>query len=237
MPESTSPAEWEAVLAQWRTLCEGLVSVPGPTWISSPFSIATAENKALQLSRATALGFRVPHTLWTNSRSDAERFLSELGGKAVCKTVATARWRADDTAFFVFALSLTAEDLPAPDGLSRSPLTFQEIVAPKQDVRVTVVGRRTLAAVRQSTNDDDPIDWRLGEDAKWLTHELPEHTSKACVALAREMSVRFAGIDLVLDDNGNYWFIELNPNGEWRWLQAAGLPVVEAIADELIACK
>lgn len=234
-PATTSPAEWEAVLAQWRAFCEGLATVPGPTWISSPFSIAVAENKALQLSRAASLGFRVPRTLWTNSRPDAERLLSELGGEVVCKSLATAHWKVDGTPYFMFALSLTAEDLPAsPGGLSRSPLSFQEIVRPKQDVRVTVVGKRTLAAVRQPTDTDDPIDWRLGEDAEWLEHALPEQTEKACVDLARAMSVRFAGIDLVLDEDGSYWFIELNPNGEWRWLQAAGLPVAEAIADELI---
>jgi hypothetical protein len=233
-PTTTSPAEWDAVLAQWRALCEGLVSVPGPTWVSSPFSIATAENKGLQLSRATALGFRVPQTLWTNSRPDAERLLSELGGKAVCKSLATAHWRVDDTPYFVFALSLTAEDLPAADRLSSSPLSFQEIVAPKQDVRVTVVGKRTFAAVRRPIDADDPIDWRLGGDAEWLEHALPEQIAQTCVDLAGDMAVRFAGIDLVLDENGDYWFIELNPNGEWRWLQAAGLPVAEAIADELV---
>jgi hypothetical protein len=230
---ATSPAEWEAVLAQWRAVCEGLVSVPGPTWISSPFAIAMAENKALQLSHAASLGFRVPRTLWTNSRANAERLLSELGGEAVCKSLATAYWKVDDTPYFVFALSLTPEDLPAAAGLRLSPLSFQEIITPKRDVRVTVVGRRVLAAVRRSTDAPQPVDWRLGEDADWLEHALPEPTAKACVDLANSMSVRFAGIDLVLDENGDHWFIELNPNGEWRWLQAAGLPVVDALADAL----
>jgi hypothetical protein len=49
------------------------------------------------------------------------------------------------------------------------------------------------------------------------------------------MSLRFAGIDLVLDESAGYWFIELNPNGEWAWLQAAGLPIAELIAHELVS--
>jgi D-alanine-D-alanine ligase-like ATP-grasp enzyme len=49
----------------------------------------------------------------------------------------------------------------------------------------------------------------------------------------RRLGLRFGGIDLLVDADGRHWFCELNPNGEWGWLQAAGLPIADAVALEL----
>ena len=54
------------------------------------------------------------------------------------------------------------------------------------------------------------------------------------MALVHELGLRFAAIDLLADVDGRHWFLELNPNGEWGWLQQqAGLPLADALADEL----
>ena len=34
-------------------------------------------------------------------------------------------------------------------------------------------------------------------------------------------------------ETGQHWFLELNPNGEWGWLQRAGLPIAAALAEVL----
>jgi hypothetical protein len=48
-------------------------------------------------------------------------------------------------------------------------------------------------------------------------------------------NLRFSAIDLVLDPSGDYWFLELNPNGQWAWIEArTGLPISEAITNELV---
>ena len=44
----------------------------------------------------------------------------------------------------------------------------------------------------------------------------------------------FGAIDLALQD-GKYYFLEINPTGEWGWLvDQAGLPIDEAIAEALL---
>lgn len=233
-PATTAPAEWKAVCAQWRAFCAGLTSVPGPRWVSSPFAIATAESKALQLSYATAAGFRVPRTIWTNTRTDAEWLLSQVRDEGVCKSVTSAYWETNEEPHFVFARRIESDGLPQADQLAPSPLSFQQMVAPKQDVRGTVVGAKVVAAIRQPQTPEEPIDWRLAASGTWHAHDLPPVVADACIKLVGDMSLRFAGIDLVLDGSGCYWFIELNPNGEWAWLQAAGLPIAELIAHELV---
>lgn len=33
----------------------------------------------------------------------------------------------------------------------------------------------------------------------------------------QKLNLKFGGIDLIIH-NGNYYFIEINPTGEWSWL-------------------
>ena len=77
-------------------------------------------------------------------------------------------------------------------------------------------------------------DWRLRKDGvEFEQHELPAPVIDLCMSLSRKFGLAYAAIDLALVD-GEYQFIEVNPTGEWAWLvDAAGLPIDEAIADLL----
>jgi len=46
--------------------------------------------------------------------------------------------------------------------------------------------------------------------------------------------LRFSAIDLVEATDGDFWFLEANPNGQWAWIeQRTGAPVSAAIATAL----
>ena len=120
-PAAVASAEWDAVTAQWRALTEGLVSVPGPRWVSDPLAIRRAENKALQLQQAAAVGFQVPQTVWTNDVDAAREFVADAGGHAIVKSVATAYWEHDDTSAFVFAKPVALAQLPEGRRLASAP--------------------------------------------------------------------------------------------------------------------
>jgi glutathione synthase/RimK-type ligase-like ATP-grasp enzyme len=47
--------------------------------------------------------------------------------------------------------------------------------------------------------------------------------------------LEFGCIDMILTPDGEYVFLEINPSGQWLWVQKkTGLPIAEAIADLLI---
>jgi hypothetical protein len=91
-----------------------------------------------------------------------------------------------------------------------------------------------LAAVAESGGDD--LDWRLNPDRPWTPYALRPDDDDRCAALVAELGLRFAGVDLAVDAEDEAWFLEANPNGEWGWLVRgdAALPIVEALADELM---
>lgn len=214
---------------QWWSFFRSLATVPGPRWVSDPDSIARAESKAAQLTAARAVGLVTPETIWTNDHEEGSSFLAEheIG---VVKSVATAYWEENETAHFVFARPVSAFDLPAADALALAPVVLQERVSPKQDVRVTVIGDRAFAARLDPPATE--LDWRLENAGEWVAHDLPSAVAERATALVRALGLRFAGIDLILSRE-HYVFVELNPNGEWGWLEKAGLPLAAALAEEL----
>jgi glutathione synthase/RimK-type ligase-like ATP-grasp enzyme len=236
---SLDGAEEAVIQDQWRAFLLGLASVPGPRWVSSPGAIRAAEDKARQLSLARRLGMEVPETLWTNSLSSARRFLDENGDEMAAKSVTSAWWEREGTGWFVFAGRVQREDLPSASGLAAAPVALQAPIDPKRDVRVTVVGSQVFAAIRvdqasAAGPDAVPLDWRRGSDQPWVPHALPDTTAFRCIELVASLDLRFGAIDLLLDPSGRHWFCEINPNGEWGWLQRSGLPIAEALADHLL---
>jgi glutathione synthase/RimK-type ligase-like ATP-grasp enzyme len=167
-----------------------------------------------------------PDTLWTNSRAAAAR---ALGHRGVVKSVATAYWE-DDGSYFVFADRMSADELPDQENVSHQPIAIQEEISPKRDVRITVVGDRVFAA--ELPRPSETLDWRREDPQQWREHVLPARVAEQAKALISRFGLRFGAIDVALTD-ARYVFIELNPNGEWGWLQKAGLPIAAAIADEL----
>ena len=50
----------------------------------------------------------------------------------------------------------------------------------------------------------------------------------------RHMGLNFGAFDFIVDNNGQWWFLECNPNGQWLWMEfAAGLPLSETMARSL----
>lgn len=229
-------AATEAVADQWRAFLGGLATIPGPVWVSEPARIRTAEDKASQLRRASSVDLAVPDTLWTNDLNAARAFVERWQDAAVVKSVATAWWEEAGDGRFVFASLITAGDLPALGRLASAPVCLQQPIAPKRDIRVTVIGATVLGAIRdRSPVSDEPLDWRQGDERPWSAYDLPVAIADACRDLVSGFGLRFSGIDLALDDNGQHWFLELNPNGEWGWLERAGLPIATALADTLLS--
>ncbi len=227
----------DAINDQWRAFMVALATVPGPTWVSEPARIRLAEDKALQLRCAAEVGLLVPEALWTNDVHVAREFLARHGDRAAVKSVTTAWWEGPAQTRFVFASLVEVGDLPSPERLASAPVCFQQPIWPKRDIRVTVAGEAVFAAIREADAllGDEPLDWRSGEQREWAPYELPADIAERCRSLVTRFGLRFSGIDLVLDEHGQHWFVELNPNGEWGWLERAGLPIAEALAHVLLS--
>jgi glutathione synthase/RimK-type ligase-like ATP-grasp enzyme len=220
----------EALLGVWRTL--------DATWVNHPDRNRLAESKPEQLRTAQQLGFDVPVTLVTNQRERLREFLAEHPDGVVLKPLWNGRVptsEGEEQLFFTTPIDPDSVDVEA---LGPEPYLFQTRVPKQVDVRVTVIGDEALAAAVDSQgHPETATDWRRSP-AGALPHaveELPDEVAARCIALCRHYGLQFGAIDLARRPDGGYTFFELNPNGQWAWVeQRTGLPLRARLADLLL---
>ena len=124
-------------------------------------------------------------------------------------------------------------------GLSLCPVTFQEMLPKSLEIRVTVVGHRVMsAAVDSQVSARATHDWRrdgLRMVQKWEPYQLPLEVEEKILRLMDCFTLNYGAIDVILTPDGRHVFLELNPSGEFFWLERTpGLPISEAMADVLL---
>ena len=93
---------------------------------------------------------------------------------------------------------------------------------------VTVVNDVSAGSVIDSRRYEDEV-------LPCLAHRLPDKLEELCRLLVRSYGLRYGALDFVVDKYGQYWFLELNPTGEFGYyLDAAGYNPVECIVDLLV---
>jgi glutathione synthase/RimK-type ligase-like ATP-grasp enzyme len=121
----------------------------------------------------------------------------------------------------------------------KSELSVQEYVPKKVELRVTVIGSKTFAVeIHSQEHMDSKHDWRRGDPLQ-LRHKLvslPSDVEAHCIELVSTMGLAFSAIDLIRTPEDKYIFLEINPNGQWAWIQQVlpEVPLRETLADLLI---
>ena len=123
------------------------------------------------------------------------------------------------------------------ESIEVSPIFFQKHIPKLADVRVTVVGEHVFATkINSQVHAQTSVDWRSGEMV--LDHErlvLPEKIHRMCIVLLEKLRLKFGAIDFILDKEGEYVFLEINPNGQWAWIEKhTGYEISKTIVNQLL---
>ena len=202
-------------------------------WMNHPVATYQAEHKTVQLATAKRIGFYIPRTVITNHASGI-RAAAQGEETVAIKGLDTVLVRDGDSETFGYTTIM--ETTAAEQGyLSSAPLVAQQALTEKLDLRVTVVGEQVFCSSVTRTGQPIQGDWRLEkEGSTFRAYELPEEIEKRCIQFTQELGLAFGAIDLAVQD-GTYYFLEINPTGEWAWLvDRSNLPIDEAIADRLL---
>jgi glutathione synthase/RimK-type ligase-like ATP-grasp enzyme len=215
----------EALDGFWRTL--------DARWVSTPAAIRRADSKLRQLSDAAGIGFEVPETLVSASGARIEELMARSPHGVICKPLSDGRVRSEGRSL-LFTSLITTEQLT---GLGEEPHLFQALVAKLYDVRVTVIGDEVFATrIEPKPGSETAVDWRRvhPDSLCYQAETLPDAVAAQCLRLVRHYGLSFGAIDLARDADGGYTFFELNPNGQWAFIeQRTGQPLRSALADLL----
>jgi glutathione synthase/RimK-type ligase-like ATP-grasp enzyme len=138
----------------------------------------------------------------------------------------------------VFSQLLTDEKLASLAALEICPAIFQEYVEKRFEVRVTVVGQDMFACEIHSQNDHaTKIDFRRMvllesiDQVEHREHRLDSDVAHKLDSLMKSLGLQFGCIDLILTPEGEYVFLEVNPSGQWLWIeQLIGSPISNTLA-------
>lgn len=212
--------------SNWDMLFDGLWSRLATKWINNPVQQGLANNKPLQLFEARRTGFAIPDTLFTSNPSEAREFIEKHPHGVVCKTISHLGWKRS-----LATVLLTPTHLEHLPSLMLAPATFQEYVRGDYDIRVIVIGETLFAAEVKTAIGKNPVDWRLDINNPWLKHLLPSGVGEACIALTKNLGLTYSAIDLRLSSEGQYLFFEVNPGGQFLFVEIwTGLPITSALA-------
>jgi hypothetical protein len=216
---------------QWVHFERCLSVLPRCQWCNPYAGTLRAENKAVQLAEAHDLGLRVPRTRIGNDRAG----IFEADRQAVLKGLGPVEVLFED-GDLVGAAEIVPISSESLVGLREAPAIVQELIEPKTDLRVTVVGEDVLAiSIRTEAGCIDG-NWKICEGRlRYEVHELPDEIVVKVGRLLDRFDLRYAALDFALVDDC-YWFLEINPDGEWSWVEfGAGLKISEAFSRMFLA--
>lgn len=202
-------------------------------------NVRGADHKELQLKRALELGLDIPKTLFSNDPEEVKNFYQALNGRMVTKMQSSFAIYRENVENVVFTTVVTQEHLNQLEGLRWCPMTFQEHLDKRIELRATVVGDKVFTASIDSQKlKAAQTDWRVEGEAlikDWEPFELPSEIQDKLIQLVRSFGLNYAAADFVVTPDDRYVFLEINAAGEWFWLQhSPGLPIAEAIANLLV---
>jgi glutathione synthase/RimK-type ligase-like ATP-grasp enzyme len=222
------------ILNETDSLVKNIFSIIDTKWISDPFSVYKAENKLYQLKKAQEIGFDIPPTLITNSKTELLKFFEKYNQNVIVKPISQTRIDDKDSLGFIFTNILSKEQIENINNFDLTPCIYQKNIEKEFEVRVTVVENKTFVALIDSQNDiETKIDWRK-KKLTFTEFDIPENVKDMCIRITKELNLKFGAIDLIKNIDGNYTFLEINPNGQWTWIEMqTNLQISEAIINAL----
>lgn len=230
-----SSPEGRFIQEEWSAALEGfLAHIDMDKWMNHPSRNVAASHKIEQLTTASGFGLVVPATLVTQDPDDLRAFYAKHGGQVIVKPLASGHIHRPEGErdSLIYTNPVLPDHLSTLEDLSGCPTFFQEKVDKRCDVRITVVDA-DLHAVELTACDEDGnqrCDIRRNnmDDVAYRVIDLPDQINGAIRRLLAHYKLRFAAIDMAVTQDGSWIFFEVNPNGQWAWMDLGGCTNIAA---------
>jgi len=221
------PAERMFVAGELRHLATGLVLNPNIIWVNPIDRVSVAEHKLYQLQVARQVGFHVPRTLVSCDPMKLKTFADGNKAGTICKPIFHGMFVDESACYSVYTRRVTPESIDA-ESVKSCPVLLQEEIPRSADVRATFIGPKCFVA--DITGDPSLVDWRDPSlSVRYAESNLSDNVQAKCRAMLAELGLLYGAFDFLRTPDGDLVFLEVNPTGEWAWLEdRLGFPIREA---------
>ena len=163
-------------------------------------------------------------------------FISSNAAGTICKPIFHGLFVEKGSSYSVYTRRIT-ERFRDNASLAVCPVLVQEEIPRLADVRATFIGNKSfIVDIRGSA---DLVDWRdQRTDLIYSVSSLDEDTEKHCRNMLNALGLVYGAFDFIRTPGGGLVFLEVNPTGEWAWLEnELGLPMREAFIDLFLSAQ
>lgn len=221
---------------EWRSAIDSLAAFTHDAcWVNARVADHAARHKPTQLAVAQELGLSIPRTLVSNDADSIAAFLRD-GEEHVYKAL-TWCFEPPDRMIFTSPVDAAAVRSDA-DAVAVTPGIYQARVAKRYELRATVIGEQVLSVrIDSQARRDTQLDWRRNQYAvPYARHDLDPWLADALVGMNARLGLAFGAYDLIVNRDGEPVFLEVNPMGQWLWLEkATGVPITNTLVEHLLS--
>jgi glutathione synthase/RimK-type ligase-like ATP-grasp enzyme len=213
---------YEAFAGLWQSL--------DAFWVNHPRKDEVAHRKAFQLRVAQDVGLTVPRTLISNDPALVREFVAVQGyDRTIYKAFSATEQEWRETRL------LRSEELALIDNVQYAPVIFQEYIEARYDLRITVVGDSIFPAAIYSQETAYKVDFRMDiANARIEAVRLPPAVEAQLQALMARLGLVYGAIDMRLTPDERYVFLEINPAGQWLFIEQRSMqPITACLATTL----
>lgn len=196
--------------------------------LTKPYILRKTENKIYQLLYANKHNLLMPESFIGNSIEGANELLEY---RSIIKPITTGKIL-DGQIKELYNTNYCNEIV---EDISLMPIYLQRYIDKKYEVRVTFIDDNFFA-VKILT--EEKLDWRKDYGKiSYSVIECPKDIVDKCKKILEDFELKFGAFDFIVNHNDEWVFLEVNPNGQWQWLEVAtGIPISKYIIDYLKTC-
>lgn len=194
---------------------------------NNPWGHVFAANKAYTLQKLSSVGIKVPRTIITEDPSHVAWIVDQIKLPVIVKTWNGSKGKtvgicdSQRSANSLFSFAIHA-------GLKI--LLEQYIETGGTDFRVWVVGEKVSVAMKRTSADAKDFRANISQGGKGEKVELSKEDQELCIKAAHSIGLNVAGVDMMKDENGTSYIIEINSNPGVKIIDITGVnPFIDII--------
>ncbi|WP_050765266.1 grasp-with-spasm system ATP-grasp peptide maturase [Kordia algicida OT-1] len=187
---------------------------------------STDVNKLIVLEIAKKYGVPIPRGYVVSTKKALKKVLDATDASfVITKAISQGVYHfTKEYGYYTYTERITEESLAAlPDRFF--PSLIQEEIKKKYELRVFYLNEEFYAmAIFSQKCKDTVVDFRKHTDQdspqRKVPYNLPEHVKTGLIKIMNELELNTGSIDILVDEDNNYIFLEVNPVGQFGMTSA-----------------
>lgn len=195
---------------------------PTAIWVNDRINATKANSKILQLKKAIQVGFKIPKTIVSNDPIEIKKFIAHNKKEIIYKPLTPLTWKESDHLRLLYTKVIKIKDLPSHIILQNVPGIFQTKIKKAYELRITCMGNEMIAVkIDSQKHRKGKNDWRLIPTQELCVeiYDLPLTLKNLCLNFMSELGLYFGCFDIIRSEEGDYYFLEINEQGQFLWIE------------------